>query len=72
VADDEDEAPGWNAITYGMTELFGKDFDDSQVSGWGHELTMRVPRNAEQPPDWRQSRRVRPTRVRRALTPMSA
>jgi hypothetical protein len=93
VIDDEDEAPGWDAIdaavhtvvtdrdplhagfgnlpgqglyglsafradghwllvTYGMTDLFDKDSDDPQVSGWGYELTMRVPRDAEQPPTW--------------------
>jgi hypothetical protein len=42
----------WLLVTYGMTELFLKDSDDEQVSGWGYELTMRVPRDAEQPPAW--------------------
>jgi hypothetical protein len=40
----------WLFVTYGMTDLFLKDSDDQQVSGWGYELTMRVPRDAEQPP----------------------
>jgi hypothetical protein len=46
----------WLLVTFGMTELFGKDSDDPDVSGWGHELTMRVPRNRDdaddQPPPW--------------------
>ncbi|GAB1644111.1 suppressor of fused domain protein [Krasilnikovia sp. MM14-A1259] len=42
----------WLLVTYGMTDLFLKDSDDQQVSGWGYELTMRVPRDAEQPPAW--------------------
>ena len=42
----------WLLVTYGMTELFVKDSDGEQVSGWGYELTMRVPRDAEQPPAW--------------------
>lgn len=42
----------WLLVTYGLTELFGKDSDDPQVSGWGFELTMRVPATAAQPPSW--------------------
>lgn len=42
----------WLLVTFGLTELFGKDSDDPQVSGWGFELTMRVPAMEAQPPTW--------------------
>lgn len=43
----------WLLVTFGLTELFGKESGDSQWSGWGFELTMRIPvRDAEQPPAW--------------------
>jgi Suppressor of fused protein (SUFU) len=42
----------WLLVTFGLTELFGKDSDDPQVSGWGFELTMRVPMGEAQPPPW--------------------
>src|SRR3569833_80157 len=42
----------WLLVTFGMTELFGKDSDDPEVSGWGYEFTMRVPRDGDEPPQW--------------------
>lgn len=42
----------WLLVTFGMTELFSKDSDDPDISGWGCELTMRVPLDADQPPAW--------------------
>lgn len=45
-------ADNWLLVTFGMTELFSKDSDEPDVSGWGYELTMRVPMDAEQPPPW--------------------
>lgn len=44
----------WLFVTYGLSELFVKLSDDPTVSGWGYELTMRVPRDAsdDQPPGW--------------------
>ncbi|MDG4783923.1 suppressor of fused domain protein [Micromonospora sp. WMMD961] len=42
----------WLLVTFGMTELFSKSSDDPDVSGWGYELTMRVPRDADEPPAW--------------------
>ncbi|MCR8670802.1 suppressor of fused domain protein [Agrococcus sp. HG114] len=44
----------WLLVTFGLTELFDKVSDDTSVSGWGFELTMRIPRPAheEQPPQW--------------------
>lgn len=44
----------WHYVTYGLSELFEKSSADPDVSGFGFELTMRVPRGAdeEQPPTW--------------------
>ena len=47
--------PGvWFFITFGLSELYAKESDDPEVSGWGIELTMRTPRKPaeEQPPGW--------------------
>ncbi len=47
-----DGPPHWHLVTYGFSELYAKESDDPAVSGWGFELTMRLPRGAddEQPP----------------------
>ncbi len=44
----------WHYVTYGLSELFDKSSEDPDVSGFGFELTMRVPRSAEEkvPPAW--------------------
>jgi hypothetical protein len=42
----------WLLVTFGLTELFSKDSDDPEVSGWGIELTMRLPATEDQPPAW--------------------
>lgn len=42
----------WLYLTFGLTELFVKESDDPEVSGWGFEITMRVPRVGEEPPSW--------------------
>lgn len=42
----------WLLVTFGLSELFSKDSADPEVSGWGLELTMRVPATEEQPPPW--------------------
>lgn len=34
--------PHWHLITYGFSELWGKESDDPEVSGYGFELTARV------------------------------
>jgi hypothetical protein len=49
-----DPVPHWHFITYGFSELFGKEAEDPEVSGWGFELTMRVTddTDAEEPPAW--------------------
>jgi hypothetical protein len=41
----------WYLVTYGLTELFTKESEDREWSGWGYEFTMRVPL-APEPPDW--------------------
>jgi hypothetical protein len=44
----------WHYVTYGLSELFEKSSRDPYVSGFGFELTMRVPRaeGEEVPPAW--------------------
>lgn len=42
----------WLYLTFGLSELFDKESDDAAVSGWGIELTMRVPRTGDTPPTW--------------------
>src|SRR5688572_16116794 len=42
----------WHLVTYGLTELFRKASDHPNQSGWGHELTMRIPRVGNVPPGW--------------------
>ncbi|HEX2086160.1 MAG TPA: suppressor of fused domain protein [Solirubrobacteraceae bacterium] len=44
-------APHWHWVTYGMTELYAKESEDPEWSGWGYELTMRAPRGDEAIPD---------------------
>lgn len=45
--------PHWHYVTYGFTELFEKENDDPQVSGYGFELTFRLKQgDEEQPPVW--------------------
>jgi photosystem II stability/assembly factor-like uncharacterized protein len=38
--------PHFHIVTYGFTDLFGKETDDPEVSGFGFELTMRLRRAA--------------------------
>jgi hypothetical protein len=43
----------WHVVTYGLTELFAKESDVAEISGFGYELTMRVPRvGQDPPPEW--------------------
>ncbi len=47
------EADHWHFVTYGLTELFTKESDIAEISGFGYELTMRVPRaDEDSPPTW--------------------
>ncbi len=45
--------PCWHYVTYGFTELFEKESDDPEESGYGFELTFRLKCGGEeQPPVW--------------------
>ena len=46
--------PHWHFVTYGFTDLFHKETDDPEESGFGFELTFRLARveTDEQPPPW--------------------
>src|SRR3712207_6048111 len=43
----DEPAPHWHWVTFGLTELYSKVGDDPDWSGWGFELTMRVPRGPD-------------------------
>ena len=46
-------ADHWHFVTYGLTELFAKESEVAEISGFGYELTIRTPRDGEaQPPAW--------------------
>jgi suppressor of fused len=42
----------WHVVTFGMSELYTKDTDDPDLSGWGFELTIRTPWRDDQAPMW--------------------
>ncbi|MCA9705498.1 MAG: suppressor of fused domain protein [Myxococcales bacterium] len=44
----------WHLVSYGLTELFDKSSPDPERSGFGFELTLRLPRGEgeEVPPGW--------------------
>lgn len=44
----------WHIVTYGFTELWEKESDNKDVSGYGFELTIRIARakSEETPPMW--------------------
>lgn len=49
----EGEAPAhWHFVTYGLTELFEKSSPRPDISGFGFEVTLRLPREEPQPPAW--------------------
>lgn len=46
-------ADHWHYVTYGLSDIFGEPANGDAISGFGYELSMRVPRAAGQPaPDW--------------------
>ncbi|WP_433611363.1 suppressor of fused domain protein [Dactylosporangium sp. CA-139114] len=49
-----DPVPHWHAISYGMSELYGKQSDNPDESGWGFEFTFRIARDRgeTEPPIW--------------------
>ncbi|MEW6278169.1 MAG: suppressor of fused domain protein [Candidatus Eremiobacterota bacterium] len=46
------ERPHWHFCSFGMSELYAKESDDPDVSGWGFEFTFRIPRASPSPPSW--------------------
>ncbi|AVK84849.1 branched-chain alpha-keto acid dehydrogenase subunit E2 [Lysinibacillus sp. B2A1] len=50
----ETPIPHWHFVTYGFTELYEKEFENEEYSGYGFELTFRLVRNEneEEPPAW--------------------
>ena len=45
--------PHWHFVSYGMSDLYQKETDDPEVSGWGFEFTLRLKRLGEaEPPIW--------------------
>ncbi len=46
--------PHWHFVTYGFSDLYEKEGDNPEVSGYGFELTFRLRRSAEEdePPAW--------------------
>jgi len=46
--------PHWHIVSYGMTELYEKESDDPETSGFGFEFTMRVAcgEHDEEAPAW--------------------
>lgn len=44
----------WHIVTFGMSELYAKESDNPDESGWGFEFTFRVGRAADEdePPTW--------------------
>lgn len=45
--------PHWHFVGYGMSELYGKDSEDPEVSGYGFEFSLRVAyRDGDAIPMW--------------------
>jgi len=49
-----DPVPHWHIVTYGLSELYEKENDDPDISGFGFELTFRPTCDPaeEEPPMW--------------------
>lgn len=50
----EEPVPHWHFVTYGLSELYAKESEDPELSGWGFELTFRLrdDSDATEPPSW--------------------
>jgi len=42
---DIDDGASWHFVTYGFSELYEKEWDDPEISGFGFELTFRLQAN---------------------------
>ena len=49
--------PHWHYVTYGMTELYAKESENKEITGFGYEFTFRLACDPaeEQPPFWAMS-----------------
>ncbi|WP_235568664.1 suppressor of fused domain protein [Lysobacter sp. Root983] len=50
----EQPVPHWHFVSYGLSELYAKESEDPERSGWGFELTFRLrdDSDASEPPVW--------------------
>src|SRR5262245_34756174 len=50
----EEGRPHWHYVTYGYSELYDKESDNPDESGWGFEMTFRLARraNRKKTPVW--------------------
>ncbi|WP_054955172.1 suppressor of fused domain protein [Paenibacillus dakarensis] len=50
----ESPSPHWHIVTFGFSELYEKELENPDYSGYGFELTFRVARqmDEEEPPAW--------------------
>ena len=50
----EHPTPHWHFVTYGFSELYDKETNDPEHSGYGFELTFRLTRTEDEtePPAW--------------------
>jgi len=44
--------PHWHYVSYGLSELYEKESDNLEESGWGFELTFRLARTGDEVPMW--------------------
>ena len=48
----DEPKPHWHIVGYGMSELYSKETDNPDESGWGFEFTFRVARDGDETPLW--------------------
>lgn len=49
----DEQIPHWHYVTCGFSELYEKESENKELSGWGFELTFRLKREGdEKPPIW--------------------
>lgn len=50
----EPPSPHWHIVTFGFSELYEKELENTEYSGYGFELSFRVARSKdeEEPPAW--------------------
>ncbi len=42
----------WHFVTFGLTELYDKQNQGDDTSGFGYEFTLRLPKVSDTPPPW--------------------